>query len=220
MRAFLKRITHPILKFGLNLYYSKPRNFTYDNIKIKVHPDVFPPQLTFSTKILLDYIEPLNLENKRFLELGSGSGIISLLAAKKGAIVTASDINEITLTYLEKNASKNHLKLKIIHSDLLQNLDNQTFDYILINPPYYPKKANTVKEQAWFCGENFEYFENLFSQLTNYLSYENNCLMILSQDCAIEKIKAIALKNTIAFELVLEKKHLVETNYIFKLTSS
>ena len=43
--------------------------------------------------------------------------------------------------------------------------------------------------------------------------------MILSQDCAIEKIKAIALRNAMNFELVFEKKELVETNYVFKVAS-
>ena len=99
MRAFLKKITHPFLKLGLRLYYWKPRTFCYDDICIKVHPDVFPPHLTFSTKILLDFISELNLENKTFLELGCGSGIISLLAAKKGANVTASDINQTALAF-------------------------------------------------------------------------------------------------------------------------
>ena len=141
------------------------------------------------------------------------------MAAKKGANVTASDVNQIALDFLKKNASKNNLKLKIIHSDLFDNLKNQAFDYIIINPPYYPKKAKNIKEQAWFCGENFEYFEKLFRQLPNYLSAENHCFMILSQDCEIEKIKAIALKNAIAFELVSERKRLVETNYIFKIAS-
>ena len=79
--------------------------------------------------------------------------------------------------------------------------------------------SKNVKEQAWFCGENFEYFEKLFLQLPNSLSSETNCFMIVSQDCEIEKIKAIALKNTLVFELILEKKELVETNYIFKLAS-
>ncbi|WP_317163861.1 class I SAM-dependent methyltransferase [Flavobacterium phycosphaerae] len=83
MRTFLKKITHPFLKLGLNAYYSKPRNYTYDGIQIKIHPDVFPPQLTLSTKILLDFIKESELKNKTFLELGCGSGIISLLAAKK-----------------------------------------------------------------------------------------------------------------------------------------
>jgi release factor glutamine methyltransferase len=220
MRLFLKKISHPFLKFGLNLYYSKPRNFTYDDITIKVHPDVFPPQLTFSTKILLDFINEMKLENKMFLELGCGSGIISLLATKKGAIVSASDINQTALTYLGANAETNNLKLKTVYSDLFQNIENRAFDYMIINPPYYPKAPKTVKEQGWFCGENFEYFEKLFGQLPNFLSSETNCFMILSQDCEIEKIKAIALKNAVVFELVLEKKELVETNYIFKIFSS
>ena len=219
MRKLLKKIALPFLKLGLRLYYWKPKTFCYDNICIKVHADVFPPQLTFSTNILLGVVEKLDLQNKSFLELGCGSGIISLLAAKKGANVTASDVNQIALDFLKKNASKNNLKLKIIHSDLFDNLKNQAFDYIIINPPYYPKKAKNIKEQAWFCGENFEYFEKLFRQLPNYLSAENHCFMILSQDCEIEKIKAIALKNAIAFELVSERKRLVETNYIFKIAS-
>ena len=219
MRIILKKITHPFLKLGLRLYYWKPRTFCYDNICIKVHPDVFPPQLTLSTTILLGFVANLDLKNKTFLELGCGSGIISLLAAKNGANATASDINQTALDFLETNASKNNLKLKITYSDLFGNLKNQTFDYIIINPPYYPKTPKNIKERAWFCGENFEYFEKLFIQLPNFLLPETKCYMILSQDCDIEKIKAIALKNTMTFELVLEKKELVETNFIFRIVS-
>jgi len=60
MRLFLKKISHPFLKFGLQFYYSKPRNYRYQDICVKIHPDVFPPQLTLSTKILLDFVNDLN----------------------------------------------------------------------------------------------------------------------------------------------------------------
>lgn len=219
MRTILKKIAHPFLKLGLRLYYWKPRTFCYDNICIKVHPDVFPPHLTLSTNILLAFVKNLDLQNKTFLELGCGSGIISLIAAKKGANVTASDVNQIALDFLETNTSKNKLKLIIIYSDLFDNLENETFDYIIINPPYYSKTPKNIQERAWFCGENFEYFEKLFVQLPNYLT-ASNCYMILSQDCEIEKIKAIALRNAMTFKLVLEKKELVETNFLFKISSS
>jgi release factor glutamine methyltransferase len=218
MRNYIKKITHPFLKLGWKLYYSRPRAYSYDNISVQVHPAVFPPHLTFSTKILLDFVNGLTLEGKTFLELGCGSGIISLLASKKGAKTIASDINQTALEFLETNASKNSLIVKTVYSDLFQNLENQAFDYIIINPPYYPKTPGNVKEQAWFCGEGFEYFERLFAQLPRYLK-EAACYMILSQDCDLEKIKAIALKNGMAFKLVSEKKELVETNYIFRIAS-
>lgn len=220
MRKFLKKITHPILKFGLKLYYFKPRTFCYDSICIKVHPEVFPPHLTLSTKILLDFFVGQNLTQKTFLELGCGSGIISLYASKKGALVTATDINTTALEYLEKNAKKTQLTVEIIHSNLFDNLEHRTFDVIIINPPYYPKKPKNIAEEAWFCGENFEYFEKLFYQLPNYISENNQCYMILSQDCALQKIKEIALKNNLFLRLHQEKIQTFEKNYIFTIVKN
>ena len=217
MRKFLKKITHPFLKLGLKLYYYKPRTFCYDSICVKVHPKVFPPHLTISTKVLLGFLNELDVKEKSFLELGCGSGIISLFAAKKGANVIATDINKIALTYLEKNAAKNNLSVTILESDLFENLENKLFDFIVINPPYYPNRPKNVSEKAWFCGENFEYFENLFEQLLDYLNESNSCYMILSEDCEIERIKNIASKNGLKFELIFEKIIFKERNFVFQV---
>lgn len=214
MRNFIKKITHPFLKAYLKLYYRKPRNYCYDGICVKVHPDVFPPHLTLSTRLLLDFIKPMNLQGKQFLELGCGSGIISLYAAKKGAAVTASDINPTALEYLKMNSEKNNHTLKIVHSDLFKNLNSQ-YDFIIINPPYYPKKPKNIKEQAWFCGENFEYFEELFQQLKDVQSPE--MFMILSKDCDLEKINQIAVKNDVSLECIFSKKKIGEINYVYKI---
>lgn len=220
MRNFIKKISHPFLKLGLKLFYYKPRSYCYDTICIKVHPNVFPPHLTSSTKILLDFINPLDLKEKRFLELGCGSGIISLVAAKKEAKVIATDINETALEYLKLNALKNNLEVDIVKSNLFEKLEHHTFDCIIINPPYYPKNAKNTKEQAWFCGENFEYFENLFFQLPNFINENTFCYMIVSEDCEIETIKKIGVKNKLNFQLVLQKKSSFEKNYIFQINKT
>jgi len=211
----IKKIIFPIAKLAFDIYYSKQRNYTYEGIKVEVSSEVFPPHFTISTKILLDYIKPINLKNKTFLELGCGSGIISLYAASKDAKVTASDINQVAIYNLKKASINNKIKLNIFYSDLFENFSNQQFDYIIINPPYYPKAPQNDKERAWFCGENFEYFETLFEQLPQYLA--PNTWMILSEDCNIEHIKQLAAKNELVFELILKKSVVKEQNYIFSI---
>ena len=215
MRRLLKKITHPFLKFLYKKHFSKPRKYTYDNIEVLVKPGVFPPNFTFSTKILLNFIKPLDLKGKTVLELGCGSGILSLFASSKGANVTASDINKVALTALDEASKKNNLEVSTIYSDLFSNIEKTSFDYIIINPPYYPKNAKNIKEKAWFCGENFEYFEKLFQQLLH--RQDNNVFMILSEDCNIEKIKQIASKYKFILNCVFEKKVMVEKYFIFKI---
>ncbi|MDO5977711.1 methyltransferase [Flavivirga spongiicola] len=217
LRNLIKRITNPLLKTGLRFYYRKPRKYNYDGISVMVHPDVFPPHLTFSTKILLDYISNIDLKGKSILELGCGSGIISLLASKKGGNVIATDINKTALEYLQKASIENNLTVNCIYSNLFDNLNSYTFDYIIINPPYYPKHPKSIEEQAWFCGTDFNYFKNLFKQLSNRLN-DKNILMILSIDCDLKSIKNIAKRNNLKLTSIFEKKIFGEHNFIFKIT--
>ncbi|WP_411767157.1 methyltransferase [Winogradskyella sp. A3E31] len=218
IRKLLKKLTHPFLKYGTQKYFSKARKYKYEGIEVMVMPGVFPPHYTLSTKILLDYLKQLDLKNKTVLELGCGSGIISLFAASKEAIVTASDINTVALEALDEASEKNRLQLEIINSDFFNNIANQSFDYVMINPPYYPKKPKNIKEQAWFCGEDFEYFKTLFKQLSQ--RQDKTVLMILSQDCDIDTIKNIASKHQFQLEIEYEHSTLGERNFIFRLVAT
>jgi release factor glutamine methyltransferase len=211
----LKKYIFPVAKFFFDKYSLKQRSYTYEGITVNISAEVFPPHFTISTKILLEFIKPLDLTDKTFLELGCGSGIISLFAASKGANVTASDINQVAIKELQEASVANEITLKVVYSDLFENLSEQQFDYIIINPPYYPKAPQNDKERAWFCGADFEYFEKLFQQLPKQLA--PNTWMILSEDCEIEHIQEIAQKNGLSFELLLEKSVMKEKNYIFSI---
>tara|TARA_R110002049_G_scaffold309292_2_gene520349 strand:- start:9625 stop:10281 length:657 start_codon:yes stop_codon:yes gene_type:complete len=214
----IKKNIFPIAKLVFDTYHLKQRNYTYEGIEVPINSEVFPPHFTISTKIILEYIEPLNLKAKTFLELGCGSGIISLFAASKGAKVTASDINKVAIDGLKEASFKNEIDVTVIYSDLFENLSDETFEYIIINPPYYPKTPQNDKERAWFCGENFEYFEKLFAQLPQHIA--PNTWMILSEDCEIERIKQLASENGLFFELILQKSVVKEKNYIFTIQKS
>ncbi len=216
MREFIKIIIHPFLKVITKFWFSKPRRYSYKKVSVMVHPEVFPPHYTISTKILLDFISTLNVSKQEFLELGCGSGIISLYAASKKANVTAVDINVKAIEYLKKSALKNNLSITVIYSDLFSELKDSYFDLIFINPPYYPKDPQNQKEQAWFCGVDFEYFKQLFDELSKRKKTET-VYMILSEDCDLTKIKDIALNHYFKLEIVVEKKVLEEKNFIFRV---
>jgi release factor glutamine methyltransferase len=179
--------------------------------------DVFHPQFTISTKLLMQFLESHELNNKSFLELGCGTGFISVLAAKNGAKVLATDINSKALENTTLNAQLNHVKLEVLKSDLFDSIPNQVFDYIIINPPYYPRTPKSIAENAWFCGENFEYFEKLFSQLGDYFSVSSKVFMILSEDCQLASIEAIANRNKFEFSQVSKSKKWGEWNTIYHI---
>ena len=195
MKNFIQKLAHPFYKRYHFWYHRKPRKYRFENVFTIVQPGVFSPKNTVSTKVFLDYITSINLTNKKVLELGCGSGIMSVLASSKGANVTASDINQKALNSLQEVSLKQGLKINTVHSDLFVNLNGNNFDYIFINPPYYPKKPFTLEEKAWFCGENFEFFEKMFFQLQEVNTEKTKVLMILSDACEFEKIGAIAKEN-------------------------
>jgi release factor glutamine methyltransferase len=131
--------------------------------------------------------------------------------------VTASDISTRVTEALQANARSNAVELNIIYSDLFDQIPVQTFDLIAINPPYYPKQPRNELEQAWYCGENHEYFEKLFSQIRNYLGNNSKILMVLSEDCNLDTIFSIAHKNNFVFQEESRKKFWMERNIIYSI---
>lgn len=216
-RKGLKKCVDLFVKPLLLFYLKKQRSYHYKGIPLIVYPGVFHPGFFFSTRLLLSVIEKFDLKNKSLLELGAGSGLISFYSAKKGAKVIASDISPIAIAGLIKNRERLNLQVEIIESDLFNNIAIQKIDYIIINPPYYPKNPANNMEQAWYCGEQFDYFENLFLQLKNYMNQESVLLMSLSQDCNVEKIANIAAKNNFTMHIHLTKMTGWERHFVFKI---
>ena len=217
MRAILKHIVARTYKPLLEKYLSKTRTYQYEDIRLDVAPEVFHPGFFFSTHMLLKYLKKLPLEKKLFLELGCGSGLISIYAAKKGAMVTATDINETALLFLAKNSRFNNTALRIIKSDLFHDISEQAFDIIAINPPYYKKQPQSFEDYAWFCGENGEYFEQLFAGLKNYMHSETMVLMVLCDGCDIEMVERLARENGCSMQAIYTKKNMLETNFIYRI---
>ncbi len=217
MQTLLKHIITLTYKPLLVKYLSRTRMYRYKDIRLAVPPEIFHPGFFFSTHLLLRYLNRYPLKEIKLLELGCGSGLISISAAKQGATVTATDINPVAVEALKKNSKKNKVKLHIIQSDLFNLIPKQPFDLIAINPPYYKKKPLTAADHAWFCGENGEYYSGLFDGLSKYIHPETVILMVLIADCDMDMINGFAAKNGYALNCVYTKKNILEKNLVFKI---
>lgn len=213
IKRLIGRTARPLVKN----YLSKTREYNYDSVTVEIPPGVFHPGLFFSTKILLKYILQFDLKNKSLLELGAGSGLISICAAKKGAYVTATDVSHQAIQTVETNAQANQVEFDIIYSDLWNNLPQQNFDLIVVNPPYYFSDPKNEAEFGWYAGANGEYFENFFHGLKNFISDQTKTLMILSNECRIDDIKKVAVQYGFHMNSVFKKKTGWEVQTIFEI---
>lgn len=217
MKQTIKQLTTRLYKPLLVKYLSSTRMYAYKGIRLVIPPAVFHPGFFFSTRLLLRYIASLPLKNRSFLELGAGSGLIAMFAARQGATVTATDINPVAIHALEKNSQSNRIPFTIIQSDLFKQIPQQVFDIIAINPPYYKKQPRTVAEYAWYCGEQGEYFQQLFSGLHNYINPQSTVLMVLCDGCDLEMIRKMAGEKGFVLNCVQTKTNWVEVNFIFQV---
>jgi tellurite methyltransferase len=97
------------------------------------------------------------------LDLACGLGGNSLYLARKNYQVQAIDISDIAINYIQKQAAKDHLKIKAMVFDLTEldnlHLPEQSFNVVVIS--YYldrslfPMVKRTIKEKGYFFMETF-----------------------------------------------------------------
>ena len=77
---------------------------------LRVRPTVFHPKFFISSEKFAEFIDTLDLTGKRVCEVGTGSGILALAAARAGAkLVVATDINPNASLSANENAEANGL---------------------------------------------------------------------------------------------------------------
>jgi len=116
-----------------------------------------------------DQVFPLHPENYYFLDtmeikpgmevldLGTGSGIFAIVAAKNGARVLAIEKNPRAYKYAELNMGINGVEMELRHADYFDwsKKNRKRFDYIMSNPPFEPAPKELVNYYTHsFAGED------------------------------------------------------------------
>jgi release factor glutamine methyltransferase len=119
----------------------------FEGLQFKVAHGVFSPdpRLTNSASMMARNMP--QVKNKRVLDLGTGCGVLAVLAAKRGAReVLAVDILPEAVENAEENVRRHGVddKVRVIEGDLFEHVDGE-FEVILANLPIDPRQWADVK---------------------------------------------------------------------------
>lgn len=166
--------------------------FTFKQFEIQQAKDVFR---VGTDGVLLGALANVNSAAK-VLEVGTGTGLISLMLAQRNfhAEFLGIDINEeaVNLTKLNFENSPFHLRLKNIHQDFKNFETEEKFDLIVSNPPYF-EASDSEKDKI--ARQTIELnFSQLISKSSTLLSENGIFSVIIPAEAGNDFIK-IAEEN-------------------------
>ena len=127
---------------------------------------------------MLEAISAISVEKQKVLDLGTGSGILGLYCALRGADVTVTDIDETALHCANDSAQRLEVTIKTVKSDLFSEISEQ-FDIVLFNPPYLPSK--TLEDRTVDGGKSgVTITERFLDALQAHLNKDGIALLLLS----------------------------------------
>ena len=127
------------------------------------------------------------IQDDTVLDMGTGCGILAVLAAQKAKKVVAVDINPHAIKYSSKNAENNSVgeQVEFRLGDLFQPIKNdERFSLILFNSPYLPSEPDEERSwigKAWAGGPNGrQVIDRFISEAPKFLAVGGRILLVQS----------------------------------------
>ena len=174
---------HPLVKFLSYLWLVPKREYLrrfrvgrtvlekVADCDILVLPEVFNPVAFRTGKYFARVMGDLDLAAKNrhiggiaaALDVGTGTGLLALVAAKNGFQVDAVDLNLEAVRCAQINVSLNQLEsqVRVYHGDLFKPVAGNAYDLIIFSPPSFRGEPRTDFELCWRSTDVFERFASV-----------------------------------------------------------
>lgn len=195
------------------------RQVDYLNLAVGVPAGVFPPA-PVSQLLGRSVIDEVR-DGDRVLDMGTGCGVNAILAAQKGAHVTAVDINPTAVTAAVGNAERcgvaDSIDARV--SDLFDGVDG-CFDVVVYDPPFRWFPPADMLERA-FTDEGYRTLARFFAQVGAHLSPGGRVLMFFGTTGDIDHFYGLAARHGLGVETLdsaeFTKDGTTETYWAFRL---
>src|SRR5208282_1125445 len=189
--------------------------------RLTVRPTVFHPRYFISSESFAGFIDRLDLGGKRVVDVGTGSGILALAAARAGAEnVIAADINPNAALTASENARANGVddRVSALCSDLLSALaPRPLFDVILSSPPKHAGKRRDLADRGWHAGPHYCDIAALFDQSRERLKRGGRLYVMVSSDSDLELFSSFITGAGFQAQLVAERSIWIESFILYSL---
>jgi HemK-related putative methylase len=121
-------------------------------VPLVIAPSVFNPKVLRTGEFFASQINASLVQRDcEVLDMGTGSGVCALFAARHARRVVAVDINPAAARCAALNALLNQLegKIEVRGGDLFAPVSAERFDLILFNPPFVRGAPRDDRDRAW-----------------------------------------------------------------------
>jgi HemK-related putative methylase len=153
--------------------YNRAYRLRSNGLEIIVLPSVFHPRWHFTSAFFAEECASLvPFPDATVLEVGTGTGLVALSAARLAARVVATDVNPAAARCAKLNAVANGLagKVEIYEGDMFAPVAGRKFDLILCNPPYFRGEPRTDAQLAYMGGPNLEWITRFAREAHTHLA--------------------------------------------------
>jgi release factor glutamine methyltransferase len=196
---------------------NKKRIKDIDGIEIEIPSTIYDPA---EDSFLLAESSQIN-PYERVLEIGSGSGYVSIYLAKNNptAEFFALDINYDAVKITKINSINNSTKIHTITGDLFNSLIQKPFfDVVLFNSPYLPVNDRSQESIAWSGGQDgLEIIKRFIKQLGFILKKTGRTYLVVSSYTNNEKLLDILKQNYFSFNLIDQVKEGRERILLYRI---
>jgi release factor glutamine methyltransferase len=197
---------------------NKKLKYQYNKYKLELPNSCYIP--SEDTFLLLETLQKNIKKYNSALEIGVGSGVISLYLYDFVKNIDCCDINREVVEYLKNIKKENNLKINIYESYLFKELKKK-YDLIVFNPPYVPSEkvdVNDVFSLATDGGvDGVEIINEFIENVYDWLKDNGDCFLLVSSLNNIKNIKNKCLKNKLNVKIINTKKLFFEELYILQI---